>query len=277
MANILLSAHRCGPEGRFAPNSLQAAEAARTEGIDMIEFDVRVTADSQFVVLHDARVTLHGHTVPVAQLPASKVLEYAPNACLLQDMLHMVKGYAAAHVDLKDTAMEVEIADLCESILGADGFILTTWEDESVAKLRRERPHLQVALSLGRDTRGMAPWKALRIHLSEIFPGRRIQACRPTMLAINYRLTEYGVLDRAARYDLPVLLWTINSQQHLAKILQDGRIWALTTNYPRRALELKRQQAVSRPTLWDGAPEPVAALFSSGRKALALLGRTLNY
>lgn len=277
MANVLISAHRCGPEGRFAANSLAAAKAVRQEGVDMIEFDVRVTADGKFVTLHDASVVMQGRGVPVGQLPASKVLEYAQDACLLEDMLRTITGYTKAHVDLKDTSHEVEIADLCESILGKDGFILTTWEDESVAKLRQARPHLQVALSLGRDTRGMAPWKAFRIHLSEIFPARRIQACQPTMLAINYRLVEYGVLDRAARHNLPVLLWTINSNQHLTKTLQDDRLWALTTNFPRRALTIRAQAGQPQHAFEDWAPEPVSTLFSSGRKAIALLTRTLNY
>lgn len=243
MTRILLSAHKGGPEEGYVPNSLAAATAVRDSGVDLIEFDVRITQDDQFVTLHDEAVLVDGVMRPVGQLPAAAVLRYAEGACLLKDMLMAVKDHAVAHVDLKNTRLEVEVVDLCESILGRHGFIITTLEDESVRKIRQARPAVQVALSLGRDTRGL-PWlRAMNIRRSEIFPARRVASCQPTMLAVSYKLARFGVLRWAKRHQLPVLLWTMNSPDLIEKAWANPYIWAFTTNYPREALLLSHHHA----------------------------------
>lgn len=236
MKKILLSAHRGGPEDRYIPNSLEATNAVRGIGVDLIEFDVRVTKDGKFVTLHDEYVAVNNKSVRVENLAASTVLKYAEGACTLDEMLLAIKDHAIAHVDIKDTYKEVEIVDACDKILGTDGFIITTLEDESVRKIRLERPDVSVALSLGRDIHDMSLVKGIRTRLSEIFPAKRIAYCQPTMLALNYKIARLGVLRWACKHDLPVLLWTLNTPKLIEKAWKDTRIWAFTTNYPRHAL-----------------------------------------
>ena len=243
MVRTLLSAHQTGFESGFAPNSLQSVLAVRDDGVDMIEFDVRVTRDNKFVTLHDAELKIDGRSVAVESLDSTEVLHNAPTACLLRDMLLAIKDHAIAHVDIKDTRMELEIVDLCEDILGPHNYIITTLEDGSVAKIRDARPNTYVALSLGRDVRGLGPLKAIKIRLSEIFPARRVARCRPTMLAMNYHLAKYGTLRWAKRRKLPVLLWTINSPKLMHKVWANPYVWAFTTNYPRQALNESHHHA----------------------------------
>jgi glycerophosphoryl diester phosphodiesterase len=45
-----VSVHRGGPEGSNAPNGLDAFRRATSLGVDMVEFEVRVTADGRFVL-----------------------------------------------------------------------------------------------------------------------------------------------------------------------------------------------------------------------------------
>ncbi len=236
MARILLSAHKGGPEDGYIPNSLGATNAVRDSGVDLIEFDVRISKDDKFVTLHDEEIVVNGAPRKVEQLKATDILQHAEGACMLEDMLTAVKDHAIAHVDIKDTRLEIEIVDMCELILGRHGYIITTLEDESVRKIRRARPDAQVALSLGRDIRGMSIIKAAQVRFSEIFPARRVTACDPTMLALNYRIARFGALNWAWKRKLPVLLWTINTPALMEKAWANPHIWAFTTNYPREAL-----------------------------------------
>lgn len=236
MSRPLLSAHQSGFEDGYAPNSLEAVIAVRDAGVDLIEFDVRVTKDNKFVTLHDETVQVNGTTIQVEETDARTILKHAKGACLLETMLKAIKDHAIAHVDLKDTHHEIEIVNMCESILGKRGFIITTLEDESVAKLRQARPDVQVALSLGRDVRNLAFSKRLAIRLSELFPAKRIVHCRPTMLALNYKIARAGVARWAVKHQLPVLLWTINTPTAMHKAWKNPYIWAFTTNKPRAAL-----------------------------------------
>lgn len=232
----LLSAHRGGPEGRYPPNSLAAIDAVlRDTDVDLIEFDVRVTADERFVTYHEASIVIDGNRVPIEELTETQVFTGAPDAAPLTEVLELIKGRAAAHVDLKDVRNEVEIVDVCEQVLGPAGFVVTTLEDESVRRIRAARPHVTVGLSLGRGVRGLGPLGIVRLWWSEWRPGRRVLNCDPTLLAVNYTLARAGVLGWAHRHGLPVLAWTINDSRTLRKIAHDRRMWAYTTDYPRLA------------------------------------------
>jgi len=235
-----LSAHRGGPEDEYPPNGLAAIRAALDVGVDMIEFDVRTTSDGKFVTHHDAQVSQGGgEGRQIAQLTESEVFAAAPDAAPLSDVLALIKGKALGHVDLKDTCLEVEIADICERALGPDGFVLTTLEDISVRRLRIGRPHLRVALSLGRSTAGLSRLATARLRLSEIFPQRRLRRCDPNMLALNHKIAKLGVLALARRRGLPVLLWTINDPEMIASVAFDSRYWGFTTDFPRLVNRLR--------------------------------------
>ncbi len=203
----LLSAHRGGPEGTLAPNTLATIDAACDLGVDLVEFDVRVDLAGEFVIGHDG-----------------------PSALTLRSVLEVIRGRARGHVDLKIDHSEVEIADLCVEFLGVDGFILTTRFDASIARLRAARPDVVIGLSLGRD----APWLAW----GELFPWRRLRRCQANLVASHHRLARLGVLSGAARRGLPVLVWTLNREPLIRRAQRDQRVWAYTTDYPRLALQL---------------------------------------
>jgi glycerophosphoryl diester phosphodiesterase len=234
-----LSAHRGGPEGQLPPNSLEAIKATLDIGVDLIEFDVRVTRDGKFISYHNDSIVIGGEKKLIQDITEADALEHASDAFRLQEALELLKGRVMGHVDLKDTRLEVEVADLCESVLGPDGFILTTLEDVSVRRLREAKQHLPVALSLGRDVDGLPKLEALQIRLSELFPRRRVKSCKPTMLAVNYKLARAGVLRWAMKHQLDVLVWTINEAEMIRRVGRDQRYWAFTTDFPRLALQLR--------------------------------------
>lgn len=196
-----LSAHRGGPEGRLVPNSWAAFEAAVELGVDLIEFDVQIGPDGEFVIGHDE-----------------------PSTLTLREVLDLIKGRAQAHVDLKVAEREVDIVDVCTEVLGPGGFIVTTGYEASVVRLRSDRPDVLVGLSLGRVT--------------ELYPWRRLRRCRANLIAAHYRLARFGVLAGAQRRGLPVLVWTLNSEASIRRAQQDARVWAYATDFPRLALAL---------------------------------------
>jgi glycerophosphoryl diester phosphodiesterase len=215
-----LSAHRGGPEARHPPNSLAAIEAACELGVDLVEFDVRVTAAGQFVIGHDERA------------------RDDPAAVSLAEVLDVIKGRAMGHVDLKDATGDVAIADLCTAVLGADGFVITTGIDASVRRLRDARPLLVVGLSLGRHAITLGRWHIPLPMPSEVFPWRRLRRSGANLVAVDYRLARLGVLTGARRRGLPVLIWTLNRAPAIRAAQRDERLWAYTTDYPRLAIEL---------------------------------------
>jgi glycerophosphoryl diester phosphodiesterase len=131
----LVVAHR--GSSRFAPeNTLTAFELAVEEGADAVEFDVRLTADEELVVMHDARL---GRTVPdmnlvsrvtaeeVSSLDAGKWLapefrgELVP---LLDEALATLRGRAVPIIEIKDGgALGVRSAQVAAEILRREGML----------------------------------------------------------------------------------------------------------------------------------------------------------
>jgi glycerophosphoryl diester phosphodiesterase len=215
----LVVGHQGSSEG-VVPGSLAAYEAALAAGVEMVEVDVRRTPDGRLLALHD----------PPEQVSEAEV---ASAAAVGEVAALAADAGARLMVDLKDTDSEVEAVDAVLAHLAPARVVVSTMEDVSVARLRAERPQLEVGLSIGREWR--RPY--LRTRLSEVFPAGRARACGAAFLSINRRLLPTGVLRRAR---LPVYLWTVDDDRELRRFLRDERLRGVITNRPRRALELLR-------------------------------------
>lgn len=240
MTNVLISAHKCGQtelgELTIIENALKACEL----GADFVEFDVRVTKDKQFVIWHDRFVRIGDKLVAVSRTNCEDFLTQVPQSCTLKDLLKAIQGKAKGHVDLKDGHKELEVVDLCASLLGRNGFVVTTLRDKSVRKIRKLRPDCMIGLTLGADTRGLPKRLALKIRLSEYFPEIRIAHTKPNFLAIYYKETIFGSLYLAKLDKLPVLLWTIDSPNEIRHAFNNPLIWMFTTNFPSKAANIRQ-------------------------------------
>lgn len=223
MALPLVVGHRGSSEG-VAPGSLEAYAAALAAGVEMVEVDVRRTGDGELLALHD----------PVDALTDAEV---GAAATLAEVAALVAQAERMLMVDLKDVGGEAEAVDTVLALLPAERVVVSTLEDVSVATLRRERPQLEVGLSIGREWR--RPY--VRARLSEIFPRARVRACGATFLSVNRRLAPTGVVGRAAGSGLPVFLWTVDDDRDLERRLADPKLRAVITNRPRRALELRER------------------------------------
>ena len=96
MAATLIAAHRGGMEAPFPENTLPAFQHAQHSGAQLVELDLRVTADGQIVVLHDRSVnrTTNGRgQVRNLTLAAVKALDAGDHNSIptLQEVLDWAK------------------------------------------------------------------------------------------------------------------------------------------------------------------------------------------
>jgi glycerophosphoryl diester phosphodiesterase len=174
--------------------------------------DVRRAVDGELRGLHDPSDDVTAPTVrEVAELVAT--------------------AGAALMVDLKEIGHERQAVEQALAALPPERVVVSTMEDVSLAALRGVFPGVELGLSVGREWR--RPY--VRTRLSEAFPAGRVKACGANFLSVNRRLVPFGILGRAP---LPVWLWTVDEERELRRFLRDGRLHALITNRPLRALEL---------------------------------------
>jgi glycerophosphoryl diester phosphodiesterase len=231
----LISAHRGGSE--HAPEATyEAFEHALTTGAEYVEFDIRRTRDRALVVYHDARAGAGAARRPVSELEYADLCERAGyQVPLVADVMQLLAGRAAGHLDLKETGYEDEVVDLAVAMLGEDNFVATTLEDTSVAAIKRSFPRVRTALSLGKDLRGTPVSRWAGIRASELFPLSRIRACGADWVAANYKIATLGVLRACRRNGIGVMVWTVDSDRLIDRFVADQHVDVLITNRPLRA------------------------------------------
>lgn len=210
-AGPLVVAHR-GASRLARENSLEAFAKAVELGADMVEFDVRRTADGRLVAFHDERAA--GRAVnecTLAELAAA--LGEAPPR--LEQVVELCAGRIGLDVELKERGSEAEALDIVCGRLDPDAFVVTSFLDEAVAAVKRLRPDVRAGLLLRpADEPRTGEWDFLAPHAD---------------------LVESGRLGDAAG----LYVWTVNEPERLRRCLADPRIAAVITDDPALALSMR--------------------------------------
>jgi glycerophosphoryl diester phosphodiesterase len=253
----LLSAHRGGPgPDASRENTLEAMIEAAALDCEYVEFDVQRCRGGVHVLYHDDFVLDGRRRIPIRTLTFDEFVAYADTYLLLDQALEIFRDRKKVHLDLKflsdpddggrdGDGHEVALVAHVIDVMGAENLIVTTLEDESVRAVRRwsrsRYPGLLVGLSLGRDVSGLGAWGAVRTRLSEAFPGRRLRRCDANLVVCEKTLARAWVAAWTRRHGMPLLVWTVDSARELRRWMRDPRVWLVTTNYPRRALAIRRE------------------------------------
>ena len=173
----LLIAHR-GDKAGAPENTLAAVRSALAAGVDLIEVDVRVTADGQAVLLHDRDLskTTDGHGLvedltydEVRRLDAGSwfgdrfVGEPVP---LLSDALDLTAGRVRLNVDVKTAAAIPAVSELLLATGRGAEVVISGCPASWVRRFRATSPGATVLLNLDRWLRLVARlrWRWLLRH-----------------------------------------------------------------------------------------------------------------
>ena len=230
-----ISAHRGGSESAREA-TYEAYQAAAQAGVEYVEFDIRRTADGELVVYHDERIA--GELI--SSVGYSRLCHLAGyEVPLTAEVMRLLAGQVIGHLDLKTVGDEDEIVGQAIELLGLGNFVLTTLEDASVATITSRFPGVPAALSLGRDMRGL-PWKTkVSRRRSELYPLSRIRACEAGWAAMHYQLGLAGALRQCRSAGVRTMVWTVNNDLMIRRLLADSRVDVVVTDRPRRAAALR--------------------------------------
>ena len=144
----LVVAHR-GASAIAPENTLEAFEKAIQLGADMVEFDVRRSADGVLVVSHDP--------LPPTDVPT------------VEQVVDLCRGRIALDVELKEPGLEDEVL---RAVSGSD-FVVTSFLPDVVVTTKQLRPDVRVGLLLNSETVAATPadFLAPRYQLLDRVPG----------------------------------------------------------------------------------------------------------
>lgn len=242
----IITAHR-GQSAHAPENTMAAFERAIREGADACECDVRVTADGEVVLMHDANVARTTDGVgEVAQMTRQEIAaldagrwksdEYAGEAPpLLCEVLELHKGRAMLCVELKDyTCGEhvLRIIDTC----GADEWAsLCSFDYTACVEARRHNPLVPVAWITSPRPGEMTAQDVVRRLLAG-----NLQAVSTT---VHFLSEELLVLCRKA--GLGVWIWTVDEPASIVRLARLG-VDMIISNDPALAIDACRNAGGGR-------------------------------
>ncbi len=200
-------AHRGAPD-RALENSLASFAAAGAYGADMIEFDVRLSADGAPVVVHDAQT---GRTakenVRVADTNAARLrevrLKNGEPLPFLADVLDLVRGRVPVNVESKAPGAVTAVARALLSAHYPGEVLLSSGLRDECLAARSRLPDLPCGLVTRRPSASDIAF-CLRHGLSSIHPDHRALSVLRTrkVLASGLRLVPYTVNDAVVLFRL---------------------------------------------------------------------------
>jgi glycerophosphoryl diester phosphodiesterase len=236
MRKTIIIAHR-GASAFAKENTLESFKSAIELGADMVEFDVRRTKDSVLIVHHDE---LMGgkpiHDLTYAEMVAL-TRDQGFSIATLEEVLQYASGKIRLDVELKEEGYEKEVVALLSRYLKQDQFVVTSFYDSCIKRIKENDPNIQGGLILGISK----PKNPIRTRLSEFFPLGRCKKAKADFLVPHWRLLRFGFLERVEKGNKRIFVWTINDQEMIWKCLQEERIDGIITDRPDLALALRQK------------------------------------
>jgi glycerophosphoryl diester phosphodiesterase len=210
----LVGAHRGGATERFPENALATFAQALTRGPVLLETDVRMTADSVLVLLHDEtldRTTTGRGPVRAKTLREVRGLRLVTSAGdttrdpvpTLAEALAWAEGRAVLQLDVKETVPRALVAECLRRRNALDQALVITYTLDDARWYHRRLPDL--LLSVSAETRPEA-----LAYVREIDPDRLVAFAgvgRPSPDVLDVfssrdvpvTVGTFGTLDRRAR------------------------------------------------------------------------------
>lgn len=221
---LTIIAH-CGACTHFADNSYEALELAASEGADMIELDLRRTADGHIVVIHDQTTyrMMDGLGGTVADMTLSEVRDLrGRNGERIATLAEALALPTPIIHEFKVTGIEDE---LVAAIAGRPDDIVSSFDHSSLERVRAIAPDVKVGFLWFTDDWRSVLQKAADAGAFSVHPS-------------NYEVCP-DLVRMAKALGMKVYVWSVGDALRAAKLLEWGvdGIMTYTPESTRRAID----------------------------------------
>ncbi len=228
----MIFAHR-GASKLERENTLKAFTKAIELGADGIELDARKTADNHLVVFHDPEINgrkICKLTFKEINQESAKENYQVPE---LEESLRLIAGKVRVQIEMKEEGYEREVVETALKILQPEDFVIISFNIKSLQNIKSYFPKVKTGLIIGT--------KYGRITQILWFALNRNKILRVSdILSINWKLWLSGFAKLIPpQYLLSV--WTADGSPLIKSLLADNAVSYIVTNYPDRALQLKKE------------------------------------
>ena len=230
-----------GGAGGHAPgNSRAALDAGLRFGVDRIECDLRLTADGDLALVHDASLAGDGGSVAVRTMTNDDLRIRLPGLLLLGEAVELVAGRTPFMLDLKEAdAVPALIAGIRRyGLSDASSVSCRSWP--ALRRLRAALPGMRLGLSVG-DLAASTPTRRARAVTRKgfrrtlpVWLPHALRRLGATEVMLSRRMVTPGIVRAVHRSGKRVNMWTVDDPDDLREAIASG-VDGLITNFPDRA------------------------------------------
>lgn len=206
-------------------------------GADLIECDLRRSADGVIILYHDER--LNGDKV--RSLPFSELRRRNRDLLTLDDLLMLVSsrpGPVRLVLDLKERGIERDLIPVLEQRPDlVRQSVVSTVHTRSLRRLSRRFPELRLALSRGHLVAGLPRRDMQRIAarlLRRLYPlwmAPQLRWSQASAAAMQHMLLDRAAVDRFHKLGFRVYAWTVDDRVTAERLASIG-VEMIATNRP---------------------------------------------
>ncbi len=215
----LLLGHRGARAEKSVPeNTLDSFDFALAQGCDGIEFDVRLSADKQPVICHDANV----RGLEVAQTSAQRL-----GLPLLHEVLQRYQTTAFLDIELKVSGLERITLESLRSHPPARGYVLSSFLPEVLEAIHKMDGSIPLGLICETPAQFRA-WSTL-----------------PVQYVITHRsLVLHPTIRKLQATGRKIFVWTVNSTSEMKRFAEWG-VDGIVSDDPKRLAALMNRRPKS--------------------------------
>lgn len=226
-------AHR-GASGYAPENTLEAFELAIHQNADGIELDIQLTKDSELVVAHDEKIDrVTGGTGWIKNYTLKELKQFRfnrthpefTNACIptLKEVYELMRPTnLTVNVELKTSicfypGIEEKALKLAKDMQMEERIIYSSFNHYTLKTLKELDSSVRTGL-LYEDGWINVPAYGNNIGVNALHPAA-------------YLLQYPDFLKDCKKYNLPLHVWTVNTKEHMEKLMKLG-VDAIITDFP---------------------------------------------
>ena len=230
---IKVLGHR-GCAGLEPENTIRAFKKALDLGVDLIEFDVRMTRDKKLVVIHDEKLdrTTNGcgfvsdfDFEEIRGFDAGKG-EKIPS---FEEAINFLKNEKPTIViEIKEPETTEKVLKIVKKENLENKIIIVSFWFDALRKIKEIAPEVKTGALFRKKVKDM-------ISL--------IREIRADGLGLEYHSVDEKIVKECHRNKIEINAWTVNEFEDIRKMIKLG-VDIISSNYPNRVLEiLKRSKS----------------------------------
>lgn len=225
---MLIIGHR-GAAGLAPENTMASFEAGFEAGADMLELDVRLTADNRLVVIHDARLLrTHRHRDTIANLTYEHLCELAKDKPipLVEHVLDEYFGRVLLNIELKSRGSGEQLIKLLKKryITKAadwDKLIISSFKGAELLRIRRMAKRANLAMLHNEN-----PFIFVAYH----------RFVKLTAVGFHRLYLNRFALEIARRAKIFIYVYTVDRPAAVPHLERQG-VQGVVTNFPDKFVE----------------------------------------